>query len=349
MAVAPVFAVLCLVLLGYFALGSSVPTVKVGGSAITLNFVSDEMVPFDLDTRGVPDDQLRFVELVFASTSTCFFDLYVQGRLAPFAYMEITNGLTVFSNWVSVRLEPNATNAFSVNSTLGSCVNTAISAAVPPTYQLPFKSGASLSNLRVLPSTSFNVTVGSAGQMLSPFALNITTNSSYNFMVGGIRVFIIGPGLPPAYLDSNQVTYTPYGGNGSPVPGPITIRIFVGENYTVGNTWAYLNVSIAEEKTVALKVGGAPVKVVMQNGLSNIFSVPMSSKANTVVQLKLVGGSCPYLSYNANSQEIVGTAALTPFTPQAQITLLPGVGSATWPLVIVGFNNEDNCVYQISV
>jgi hypothetical protein len=150
-------------------------------------------------------------------------------------------------------------------------------------------------------------------------------------------------------MDSNQMTYSPYGGNGLPVPGPLSFRIYVGENYTMQNTWVYMNISIVEEKTVALKVGGAPVKVAMQYGLSNIFSVAVSSKANTVVTLKLVSGTCPTIAYNANSQEIVGTAVLTPSTPQVQITLLPGGGAATWPLVVIGNNVLDNCVYQISI
>jgi hypothetical protein len=349
MGVVRVLAVLCLVLLGYVAFGSSVPTVKVGGSPITLNFVRGVMTSFNLDLIGVPVAQLPFVELVFASTSTCYFELYSQESQYPFGNIDLFSGIVVFTSWYNVHLMPNGTNVITANATVGSCINTAISAALPTSFQLPFKSGASLSNMRLLPGTAFNLTVGSAGQMLSPFALNITTNSSFTFEVESTHPFLIGPGLPPAYIDSNQLSYSPYGGNGSPVPGPLTFRIFVGVNYTVEDTWAYLNISVLEEKTVALKVGGAPVKVALPYGLSNIFSVPVSNKANTVVQLKLVSGSCPYIGYNADSQEVVGTAALTAASPQAQITLPPGGGAATWPLQLVGYSAFDNCVYQISV
>jgi hypothetical protein len=349
MGIVRVLSVLCLILVGYLALASSVPTVKVGGSPIILNLVRGEMVSFDLNAAGVPTSELPFVQLVFSSTSTCYFSLYAQQSPYPFANIELANGVAVWTSWFSERLHNNGTNIISANATTGSCVNTAISAALPPSFQLPFKSGASVSNVRILPATFFNVTVGSAGQMLTPFALNITTNSSYTFMVESLRAFMIGPGLAPAYIDSNQLNFNQYGGNGLPVPGPLTFRIYVGNNYSMYNTWAYLNISVLEEKSVALKVGGAPVKVSMQYGLSNIFSVPVSNKVNTVVQLKLVSGTCPYLSYNANSQEIVGTAPLTTSTPQAQITLLPGGGAATWPLVVVSTSPLDSCVYQISV
>jgi len=125
------------------------------------------------------------------------------------------------------------------------------------------------------------------------------------------------------------------------------MRIFVGENFTIRD-WVYLKISVVEENPIALKVGAPPVKVNLPYGLSTIFSVPVNSKANTVVQLKLVSGSCPYMVYNSNNQEVVGAPSLTPAMPQAQITLPPS-SAGTWPLVIMSTNPLSNCVYSISV
>jgi len=323
------------------------PVVQVGRNPISLNFMHDQLVTFELVTTGVPPQEFSNIELVFESPSTCFMQLYKTNSPYPLIYMSFP-GVVAFNSW---NFDPlvNGTNSFYANSTLGSCLNTMVSAMLPSVYQLQRKNGAALNGVRVLANGFFNVSVGSAGQMVQPFAVNVTTNATFDFFMEGPRFATIGPGLPPAYFDSNQLGFSSYGGSGAPLPGPVNVRIFVSENRTndpFTSEWVYINISIVEENVITLKAGAPAVKVSLPYGISNIFSVPLKSKANTVVQLSLVSGSCPSLSYNANNQEIIGTGILTTANPQFSITLPPGSGS--WPLVVLS-NIQPSCVYGISV
>jgi len=143
----------------------SPPVVKVGGKSATINFLRGEVMYFDIDASSVPESELGVVELVLDSQSTCYLELFGAGRIYPIGYVSLP-GPVIISNWFEAPLSNNVTNLFYANSTIGSCLNTMVSAMLPPSFQLPRKSRASISFVRAAPESYLNVSVGSAGQMV---------------------------------------------------------------------------------------------------------------------------------------------------------------------------------------
>lgn len=307
---------------------------RIDGPAVSFTISRGVTEEFLVDTSTVSN--ASHVELVLqsqSSTGSCYFNVSLSG----FGTMQQSlPGVLVLvgpSRYLPWQFKNDSTYLITINETMGSC-NASMLAYVIPSFKLFPKSTLQAKNVPITTYSSILLSMGTRGEMMSPFSLNFTsiTPGGEFYVTSWAECCVCGM-VPSCFMDAGNTNPSQqYGGNGEPIPALGSFLVTFMERST--SQWMQVDISVIMEVPTPLQIGGPAIEASVISGVSSVFSVPMSVTNQRNITICYVESDPQFIcsvSWNANDYQVIGNTQLQ----ECASIILPTVESndVSWLLV----------------